>query len=218
MRLKPQHQIWIVVAVVLGAVLVYMATSDLPGKREQTGDIVTKILGSVEAKATSSFDITLQEGGDAAHEADHVFESVKNPAIESASLNVKTLKLEVRYDDGMIKESDIRQLLATAGYVKVTAADAVPASLSADGKSQQLSLAQGEQALEPKLVSAKGGIPLKLVFGQGSAHLASISIAELGVKQDLSQGGATVEVPNPKPGTYDIVCAEGYADGTLIIE
>lgn len=218
MRLKPQHLIWIVVAVVLGTVLVYMATSDQPGKRERSGDVVSETLGSAEAKATSSFDITLQEGGDAAHEADHVFDSIKNPALASAALNVKTLKLEVRYDDALIKESEIRQMLAKAGYVRATAADAVPATLSADGKSQELSLAQGEQALEPKLVSAKAGIPLKLVFGQGSAHLSSVSIAEFGVKQDLTQGGATVEIQDPKPGTYNIVCAEGYPDGTLIVE
>ncbi|MBA4370808.1 MAG: hypothetical protein C0418_04435 [Coriobacteriaceae bacterium] len=217
MRLKPRHVIWVVVAVVLVPLAIYLVTSDLPGRREQSGDVVTKTLASVEAKAASSFDITLQQGADAAHEADHVFDSVKNPAVASASFNVKTLELEVRYDDALIEESDIRQLLITAGYVKATTADAVPATLSSDGKSQELSVQVGEK-LDPASIRAKAGVPLRIVFGQGTGHLASISIAELGVEQDLTKGGATVTIQDPKAGTYGIVDAEGYTDGTLIVE
>lgn len=218
MRLKPQHIVWIVVGVILVPMAVYLITSDLPGKREQSGDVVSKTLGTAEPKATASFDITLREGGDPGHEADHIFESVKNPAIASAAFNLKTLELKVRYDDALITEPDIGQLLATAGYIQATAGDATPATLSADGTSQEVSITPAQKALEPKLVRAKAGVPLKMVFGQGAAHLASISIAELGIKQDLSQGGATVEVADPKPGTYNIVCSEGYPDGTLIVE
>ena len=217
MRVKPQHLIWVVVAVVLGAVLIYVANSDLPGKREQFGDVVSKTIGGAESKATASFDITLLEGGDAEHEADHVFEAIKSPAIASASFDVKTLKLEVRYDDALIKESGIRQLLVASRYVKATLADAVPATLFTDGTSQELTVNVTDK-LDPSLIRAKAGVPLRIVFGQGAAHLASISIAELRVQQDLSNGGATVEVKDPKPGTYNIVCSEGYTDGTLIVE
>ena len=217
MRLKPQHLIWGVVGVALGSVLAYLATSDLPGKREQAGDVVTKTIGNAEARASTTFVITLQEGGDAAHEADHVFASIASPAIASASFDVKTLELEVDYDDALIERAEIRRLLLAAGYVEPALEDAVPARLSSDGISQELSV-NVDDGLDPSLVRAKAGVRLRIVFGQGSDHLASITIAELGVQQDLSDGGATVELEDPRPGTYDIVCAEGYADGTLIVE
>ena len=218
MHMKPKHIVWATVVVILVPLGLYLLNSDLPGKRTQSGNVVTKTLGSVKGDTSSSFDITLREGGDPAHESDHVFESIKNPAVESASFNVDTSQLEVRYDGASISESDIRQLLVKSGYVAATSADAVPAELSADSKSQSISLSQADQALEPRLIRARAGVPLKLVFGQGTAHLASITIAEFGITQDLSQGGATVEVSDPKPGTYDVVCAEGYPDATLIVE
>ena len=218
MRLKPKHLIWGVGALMIAAVLVYQATSNPPGKRVQDGDLITQTISTVEPNATATFDITLQEGGDAVHEADHVFRSIDNmAAIASATFDTKTLKLEVRYDGSQITEAGVRQLLADAGYVSVTSADAVPATLSADGASQELLLETGD-VLYPPLVSAKAGIPLTIVFGPGADHLASIRIVELGIEQDLSQGGATVVIENPQPGTYEILCAKGYADGRLIVE
>ena len=218
MRVKPTLLIWGIGIVLIAAVLIYQATSNLPGKRVQDGDLITLTISTVEPNATATFDITLQEGGDAAHEADHVFKSIDNMAgIASATFNTNTLTLEVRYNGSKISEAGIRQLLADSGYVSVTLADAVPATLSADGMSQELSIETGD-VLYPPTVSAKAGIPLTITFGPGSDHLASISIVELGIKEDLSQGGATVVIENPQPGTYEILCAEGYADGMLLVE
>ena len=218
MRVKPKHLMWGVGALMIVAILVYQATSNPPGKRVQDGDLITQTISTVEPNATATFDITLQEGGDAAHEADHVFKSIDNmAAIASATFNTKTLALEVRYDSSQISEAGVRQLLASAGYVSITLADAVPATLAADGASQELSVETGD-VLYPPVVSAKAGIPLKIAFGPGSGHLASIRIVELGIEQDLSQGGATVVIQNPQPGTYEILCAKGYADGRLIVE
>ena len=217
MRFRPQYLIWVVVGVVLGGVLVYVATAEQPGKRIQTGNVITKTLGTANGNATASFDIALQEGGDAEHEADHVFEALANQAVASASLDVENLRLDVRFDDAQATESDIRRLLVASGYVKATVDDAVPATLSADGKSQEIKIDVSDK-LEPALVRASPGIPLRLVFGEGTDHLSSITIEGLGVQLDLTQGGAAAEVPDPKPGSYDIVCAEGYADGTLIVE
>jgi len=218
MRVKPTHLIWGVGALMVVAILVYQATSNPPGKRVQDGDLITQTISTVEPNATATFDITLQEGGDAAHEADHVFKSIDNmAALASATFNTKTLTLEVRYDSSQISEAGVRQLLVTAGYVRVSLADTVLATLTADGTSQELSVETGD-VLYPALLGAKAGIPLRIAFGPGSGHLASIRIVELGIEQDLSQGGATVVVENPQPGTYEIICADGYADGRLIIE
>jgi len=217
MRIKPKHAVWMVVAVFLVLGVIYVETGDWAGKVDQSGDVMTKTLGAAEPKATSSFDIVLKEGGDAGHEATHIFGSLTSPAIASASLNLKTLRMDIAYDNTLIQEADVRQLLVAAGYLKAPLADAVAATLSADGTSQELTVSVSK-GLDPSVMSAKAGVPLKITFGQGAQHLASISIVELGVQEGLSNGGATVEVADPKPGTYNIVCAEGVADGTLIVE
>lgn len=216
--MKPKYVVWIIVAAVLLPLGAYLITADQPGKTERAGDVITKTLGTANANASATFDITLQEGGDPAHESDHVFEAVKLPAVESATFNIATSKMEVRYDSAQIDEPTLGSALAMSGYMPVAAEDATEAALAPDGKSQTLTLQQGEQALEPRYMRAKAGVTLKLVFGPGSGHLASVAIAELNIAQDLSQGGTTVEINDPKPGTYQIICAEGYEDGTLVVE
>jgi hypothetical protein len=177
---------------------------------------VTEIISATKGDATAIFDINLKEGGDPAHEADHVFDSIQSQAIERVSFDASTLKLEVQYDSASIAEGDIRQMLATAGYVALAASEGVAATVSADGTSQQLAVTPGER-LEPNLMTAKAGLPLTITFGVGSGHLASVKIESLGVEQNIEQGG-TLELPALQPGTYELLCAEGYADGTLLVE
>jgi hypothetical protein len=215
MRPKPRHLILIIAVGLFGSLFVYVMTSG--GSKSQSGDVVTSTISAIEANASASFDITLKEGGDAEHEADHVFEAVKDPAIASASLDVTSLKLEVRYDKASITEADIRRKLVQAGYVALSLADAVPATISADGKSQEHSI-KVAQGLDPSVIRAKAGIPLRIQFGQGTNHLVSVSIPELGASADLSTGGGVLDIKDPKPGTYKILCAEGVADGTLLVE
>ena len=216
MKLSPKHWIWLVGASAIAAILVYQTVADPPGKRTQDGQIVTEIISTAQGDATAVFDITLKEGGDPAHEADHVFESIQSQAIERASFDASTLKLQVQYDSALIAEGDIRQMLATAGYVALAASDGVAATISADGTSQQLAVTPGER-LDPSLMTAKAGLPLTITFGPGSGHLASVKIEPLGVEQNIVQGG-TLELPALQPGTYEFVCTEGYVDGTLIVQ
>lgn len=216
MKLSPKHWIWLVGASAIAAILVYQTVADPPGKRTQDGQIVTEIISTAEGDATAVFDITLKEGGDPAHEADHVFDSIQSQAIEKASFDASTLKLQVQYDSALIAEGDIRQMLATAGYVALAASDGVAATISADGTSQQLAVTPGER-LDPSLMTAKAGLPLTITFGPGSGHLASVKIEPLGVEQNIVQGG-TLELPALQPGTYEFVCTEGYVDGTLIVQ
>ncbi len=216
MKLSPKHWIWLVGALAIAAFLVYQTVAETPGKRTQDGQIATKIISATKGDATAVFDITLGSDGDPAHEADHIFDSIQSQAIDRASFDASTLQLEVQYDSASITEGDIRQMLAAAGYVALAASDGVAATVSADGKSQQLAVTPGER-LEPNLMTAKAGLPLTITFGAGSAHLASVKIESLGVELNIEQGG-TLELPALQPGTYELLCAEGYADGTLLVE
>ena len=216
MRMKPQHIVVALVLVVIGVIVGVAMNSNTAGTKQRDGSVVSQTISAAEGNATASFVIALQEGGDAEHEAEHVFEAFQSPGIASVSLDTQSLALQVRYDDAATSESVIRKLLLGSGYLQPTAADATQATVSSDGKSQELTVQVGK-GLDPSLIRAKAGIPLKMTFGPGTGHLSSISIAELGVQQDLATG-AMVEIREPKPGTYPILCAEQAADGTLIIE
>lgn len=216
MKLSPKVVMWLVGATAVAGILVYQAVSDPPGKRIQDGQVVTEIISTANGSESAFFDITLREGGDALHEADHVFDSIQSEAIERATFDGATLNLEVAYDPALISADTIRQMLATAGYVALEAADAVAATLSADGTMQTLEVTAGD-GLVPALMSAQPGLPLTIVFGPGMGHLQTVTIRPLGIEQSLAQG-ATVELPALQPGTYEFVCAEGYVDGTLIVQ
>lgn len=216
MRLKPQHIVVGLVLVAVGVIVMVAANSNTVGTRRQDGNILSQTVSAAKGNATASFVVALKEGGDATHEAEHIFQAVQSTGIESVSLDTQSLAVQVRYDDTAITEPDIRKLLVGSGYLRATAADATAATVSPDGKTQALTV-QVKEGLDPSLISAKAGVPLKITFGPGTAHLSSISIAELGIQQDLTNG-ATIEIKEPKAGTYPIVCAEQVADGTLIIE
>lgn len=216
MKLTPKTAMWLVGAAAAISVMIYQAVTDPPGKRVQDGQVVTEIISTAKGDATATFGITLTEGADALHEADHVFDTIQSEAIERASLDISTLDLRVAYDSALIAEGDIRQMLGAKGYLEISAADGVAATLSADGTSQQFSVTAVGQ-LDPSIMTAKAGIPVTITFSAGSGHLASVKVESLGIEQNITQGGV-MELPALQPGKYEFICAEGYSDGTLIVE
>lgn len=217
MKFRPWHLALITVVAVVAIAFVAVG-GDQPGSLKRDGSSITTTVSRTEPDATATFDIVLLEGGDAEHESAHIFDSLRFDAISSVTLNTETLQLTVAYDSKAISEDGIRQALAQAGYIKRTAADAVAAGLSADGASQSITIVPGE-GLEPGFISAKAGVPLAITFnGVGTSHLTSISIPALNITQDLTTAGATITIADPAPGQYDLVCAEGVADGVLVVE
>lgn len=216
MRLRPRHILIVIVAIILIPLMYLASDTDQPGMKRQEGDVIIKNVSAVDGDATATFKITLKEGGDPVHESDHIFQSIEFPSVQSVSLDTKTLQMKVRYASAQIDEAALRQSLVGAGYLTPSADDAVAATISADGSSQEIAVELGE-GIEPPLFSLAAGIPARVKFGRGAQHLASISIPKLGIKQDLSEG-ATVEIKDPKPGSYAVLCAEGVADATLIVK
>jgi len=215
-RLRPWHLIVGVIVVIIG--MAALATGgEQPGSVRTDGAVLTKTVSRVESDSQATFRIRLQEGGDAAHESAHIFDSLESPAIARIALDTGTLDLTVAFDSAQISEDAIRAQLTQSGYLARSIDDAVPAELSADGASQAIHLTPGD-ALEPSFVRAKAGVPLMITFSPGEGHLASVSIPVLGVEQDLTVPDASIVIEDPAPGQYELVCAEGYADAVLVVE
>ncbi len=217
MKVRPQHILFAVLILLVVVVISFAAERDQPGTVIREEGSITKFISNADADATATFDIVLKAGTEAEREADSMFALLELEAVRKLTFDTRALTLTVGYDSGLIREQRIRQQLAQAGYVARSIEEAVPAELAADGSAQSISLATGD-SLEPSFVRAKAGIPLVITFSEGFGHLATVSIPALGITQDLTADGVTITIEDPARGTYDLVCAEGFVDGTLVIE
>lgn len=217
MKFRPWHLGLIAILAVVGMAAAVTGGTQ-PGSIKVDGDTMTKYASRIDPNASVTFDIALQEGDDAEHESVHIFQSLESaPGVASLALDTRNLTLTVAFDEAVISEDSIRQQLTASGYLARTVADAVAAELAADGTSQSIHLTPGE-VLEPSFVRALAGVPLTITFSPGQGHLATVSIPTLGITQDISAVGASISIPAPVAGTYELVCAEGYADATLVVE
>ena len=216
MKIRPVHIALAVIVVVIGMAIV-VTGGNQPGSVARDDGIITKTVSDVEPDATVVFDIILLEGNDAEHESTHIFQQLEHPAIATLSLDTATLKLTVAFDSAGTSEQTIRSQLATTGYLARTAADATSAEMLADGSGQTIHLVPGD-VLTPSFIHAVPGVPLTITFSPGTDHLASVTIPALGLSQTLATEGASITIPSPVPGEYEIVCQEGYADAVLLVE
>jgi copper chaperone CopZ len=204
--------------VVIGA---FVATQTMmrgtPGSVTREGAVITRVMTTAEADATADYPMRLLEGGDADHESTHIFDSLANvPGIETAALDVERLVLTVAYDSTVITPALIRSALASSGYLAMTAADATPMTLAEDGSVQRIEIVD-EDGFNPAFIRAKAGVPSELVFGPGTECRVGVKFPQLGIEQDISQGG-TVELPALEPGTYEILCSGDGPEGSIIVE
>lgn len=216
MKFRPWH-LFVLAAVAIVGMTALVTGGDQPGAIANEGDVITMTVSRTDPTASSTFDIVLLEGGDAAHESAHIFQSLDLPGIATISMDTRALTLTIAHDEAAISEDELRQRLAQSGYLKRTVADAVPAELSADRAVQTLHLVPGD-ALEPSFVRAVADVPLVITFSVGQGHLTEVSIPALGITQDITMEGSEIRIDKPAPGTYELVCAEGYTDATLVVE
>ncbi|MDO8847635.1 MAG: hypothetical protein Q7W51_04530 [Coriobacteriia bacterium] len=217
MKLRPLHLLiaFTIAAIAMTAVV---TGGSQPGSLATEGDTITMTVSRTEPNATAVFDITLLEGGDAAHESSHIFQSLESaPGVATLAFDTQALTLTVAFDASIVSADSLRQQLAASGYVTQSIADAAETQLTADGTGRSIHLVPGE-VLEPSFFKTPAGVPLTITFSAGQGHLATVSIPALGITQDITAEGASLTIPAPVAGTYELVCAEGYADATLVVE
>lgn len=110
----------IVIAVVV-AVAASVLSRPMPGQKTSTDTSVTLVVNTADANKEVTFPITLQEGGDPAHESDHIFEPLLGePGIATTTLDWSSgVVISITYDSESVSESEIGRLLAESGYLTV---------------------------------------------------------------------------------------------------
>lgn len=88
-------------------------------------------------------------------------------------------------------------------------------AVSADGEQVIQVSAQG--TFEPDS-TAKAGTPIRLEFDQGGGCTAAVKFDQLGIYEDLTDGGGVVKLPALDSGSYPLVCQSDMVMGTLVVE
>lgn len=219
MRLKPPHIVLgvTVLAATIAVIVLAASAGNAPGASRTEGSRITYKVAEGIADASIDLPVTLKEGGDAAHESEHVFESIAGlPGAVTATFDTTTLQLTIGYDSSVIDAATLRQQLYLAGYTPFSREDATAAERTADGALQRIAIT-ADGGLQPRIILAEAGLPIEMVFSSGTGCLASVSIPDLGVTRDISQGG-TVTLPALEQGSYALACGQGALEGTLIVE
>lgn len=118
---KPAMVRWapvIVVAVIVIAAFA-IVSKPAPGRRTTTDTSVHMVIGNAQPATTTEYPITLQEGGDPAHEADHVLEPLQGvEGVAAATLDWSGgIVLKVEHDPDVVSAQKIANLMATSGYL-----------------------------------------------------------------------------------------------------
>jgi hypothetical protein len=217
-KIKPAYIVLGVVAVILAVVVLPRLFASQPGMTSVEGDVITETLGDVDTNASAVYEVTLLEGSDPEHESDHMFEALMGtPGVGEASLNMATLELTVAYDEEVVGDSVIREKLLLSGYVQASLEDAAPTEVAEDGSVQRIDVADTGVQFNPYLIRATAGVPIEFHFAPGQECRTIVKFPDLGVEQDISQGGVVV-LEALEPGEYMIACGGDGAEGTLIVE
>ena len=111
-----------------------------------------------------------------------------------------------------------RRLIILASLVLVAALSAgctLGGTAAVDGEQVIRVSAQGTFA--PETV-AKAGQPIRLEFGPGGGCTAAVKFDQLGIFEDLTDGGGVVNLPPLEAGRYPLICQSDMDMGTLVVE
>jgi len=72
-------------------------------------------------------------------------------------------------------------------------------------------------AFVPDRIIAVAGVPIEIIFGQGSGCLAEVVFPDLDVRRDLTAGGAVVRLPALPAGEHRFSCGMEMVFGTLVL-
>lgn len=71
---------------------------------------------------------------------------------------------------------------------------------------------------DPAHIVVAARVPLEITFTEGHGCLAEVVFESLGIKADLTDGGAVVNIPALEPGVYPFSCGMHMVHGSVTAE
>ena len=75
-----------------------------------------------------------------------------------------------------------------------------------------------DERFDPNVIVAAAGMPVTINFGEGSGCMAEVQFYDFPVREDLTSGGAVVELPALEPGEYAFACGNETVYGFLVVQ
>ena len=94
----------------------------------------------------------------------------------------------------------------------------IEASTTMAGDVQTMDISIADNTFDPNTIYATAGVPIEFTIGEGSGCMAEFMFPEFDVFEDLTQGGAVVQLPAMQPGEYSFSCGMEMVFGTLVVE
>lgn len=70
----------------------------------------------------------------------------------------------------------------------------------------------------PNKIVAAVGVPLEITFSEGYGCMAEVQFPDFGVYEDLTNGGAVIDLPALDAGEYTFSCGMEMVFGTLLVQ
>lgn len=95
---------------------------------------------------------------------------------------------------------------------------AIEGATTLDGDVQRIAVDVSAGYFDPNVIRVQAGVPVEITFGEGSGCMAEVMFKDFGVFEDLTNGGAVVQLPALDPGEYGFSCGMEMVFGVVIAE
>ena len=85
-----------------------------------------------------------------------------------------------------------------------------------DGSVQSIAIDLSEGFFNPNVIYVEAGVPLVIEFGEGQGCMAEVMFSEFGILEDVTDGGAVIELPALEIGEYGFSCGMEMVFGVLV--
>jgi plastocyanin domain-containing protein len=87
-----------------------------------------------------------------------------------------------------------------------------------EGDAQWMDVNVSDNVFDPNIIYAQAGVPIVLNFGEGQGCMAEVQFKDFPIYEDLTAGGATVELPALEPGEYEFACGMEMVFGVVVVQ
>lgn len=185
---------------------------------------MTRDYGTISPCQSATIPVMPNDGVDLSARGEDILGSFEGmEGIGAVTLDVTRSTIDVAWCESSQSEETVRQALTAGGLVTVGASSSATASVTATatidpaGQKQTLSVDTASETFSPDTIVLAAGMPAELTFGPAAGCITEVVIAQLGITQDLTHGGATVALPALEPGMYAFDCPMGHQGGQIIV-
>lgn len=221
-RIKPAYVVMAVVGVLVAGGVIAGADGV---SAKVVGGTIKKSFGAASPCTSASIPVMANQGVDLSSQGEALVDSfIGQEGVGDVVLDIDRSVVDITFCESSQSEDSIRKTLTGTGLVSTGAAPAPAvsapssATIDASGKIQKATVDTSGGTFAPNQITLKAGIPAEIAFGAAASCITEVIFTDLGIKQDLTAGPATVKLPALKPGTYAFDCPMGHQEGSLTVQ